>query len=59
MVARVEVEAALGKVVSLAGDRDLLRFTPAENRGGGKVVGKPASPLDHHTAPNPQALAIT
>jgi hypothetical protein len=31
------VEAALGKVVSLAGYRDLLRFTAPENRGGGKT----------------------
>lgn len=58
-VAQVEVEAALGKVVSLAGYRDLLRFTPAENRGGGKVVGKPVLALDHRTAPNPQTVAIT
>ena len=50
-VAQVEVEAALGKVVSLSGYRDLLRFTAPEDRGGGKVVGKPDSPLDHRTKP--------
>jgi hypothetical protein len=58
-VAQVEVEAALGKVVSLAGYRDLLRFTAPENRSGGKVVGKPVLALDHRTAPNPQTVAIT
>lgn len=39
-VAQVEVEAALGKVVSLAGYRDLLRGPTGEMRSGGKVVGK-------------------
>ena len=36
-VAQVEVEAALGTVVSLAGYRDLLRGPTGEMRSGGKV----------------------
>jgi integrase len=41
-VAQAEVEAALGKVVSLAGYRDLLRTAGGgKKRSGGKVVGKP------------------
>jgi hypothetical protein len=40
-VAQAEVEAALGKVVSLAGYRDLLRAAGGgKKRSGGKVVGK-------------------
>jgi hypothetical protein len=44
-VAQVEVEAALGKVVSLAGYRDLLggactgARSGGSSRSGGKVVG--------------------
>ncbi len=41
-VAQAEVEAALGKVVSLAGYRDLLRTAGGgKKQSGGKVVGKP------------------
>ena len=41
-VAQAEVQAALGKVVSLAGYRDLLRTAGGgKKRSGGKVVGKP------------------
>jgi len=57
--AQVSVEAALGKVVSLAGYRDLLRFTAPEDRGGGKAVGKPVSPLEYRTASTTQTVAIT
>ena len=39
-VAQREIQAALGKVVSLAGYRDLLRSGGADPSGG-KVVGKP------------------
>jgi hypothetical protein len=58
-VAQVEVEAALGKVVSLAGYRDLLRDTASWTRSGGKVVGNPISTLDHQTdtAVQPNAIA--
>jgi len=35
-VAQAEVEAALGKVVSLAGYRDLLRGSGGQKRSGGK-----------------------
>ena len=41
-VAQAEVQAALGKVVSLAGYRGLLRAAGGgKKRSGGKVVGKP------------------
>jgi hypothetical protein len=40
-VAQVEVEAALGKVVSLARYGDLLRDTAGWTRSGGKVVENP------------------
>ncbi|MEP6653428.1 MAG: hypothetical protein ABJA82_08725 [Myxococcales bacterium] len=41
-VPQAEVESALGKVVSLAGYRDLLRTAGGgKKRSGGKVVGKP------------------
>jgi hypothetical protein len=41
-VAQAEVQAALGKVVSLAGYRGLLRTAGGgKKRSGGKVVGKP------------------
>jgi hypothetical protein len=40
-VAQVEVEAALGQVVSLAGYRDLLRDSTDGTRSGGKLVGNP------------------
>src|SRR4051812_46333524 len=39
-VAQAEVQAALGKVVSLAGYRGLLRKAGGAKRSGGKVVGK-------------------
>lgn len=58
-VAQAEVEAALGKVVSLAGYRDLLRDAGAAKRSGGKVVGKPISTPtpDTETALQPVAIA--
>jgi hypothetical protein len=43
-VAQAEVQAALGKVVSLAGYRGLLRKTGVPNRSGGKRVGKAIAP---------------
>jgi len=43
LVAQAEVKAALGKVVSLAGYRGLLRGTGGKKRSGGKVVGKTLS----------------
>jgi hypothetical protein len=46
-VAQAEVQAALGKVVSLAGYRDLLRSSDGgKKRSAGKVVGK-RSRLNH------------
>jgi hypothetical protein len=57
-VAQVEVEAALGKVVSLTGYRDLLRDTAGWTRSGGKVVGNPISTLDHPTEASVQLNAI-
>jgi hypothetical protein len=43
-VAEAEVEAGLGKVVSLAGYRDLLRTAGGgKKRSGGKVVRKTIS----------------
>ena len=43
-VAQAEVEAALGKVVSLAGYRGLLRKPGRPKRSGGKVVGNATTP---------------
>jgi hypothetical protein len=49
-VAQAEVQAALGKVVSLAGYRDLLRAAGGGKKpSGGKVVGK--------TIPTPPTVA--
>jgi hypothetical protein len=47
-VAQAEVQAALGKVVSLAGYRGLLRAAGGgKKRSGGKVVGKPITTPNH------------
>ena len=51
-VAQAEVQAALGKVVSLAGYRDLLRKCGGANPSGGKVVGKSNSTPTTATAPS-------
>jgi site-specific recombinase XerD len=57
-VAQAEVEAALGKVVSLAGYRDLLRDAGGAKRSGGKVVGKPISTPTTATETALQPVAI-
>ena len=59
-VAQAEVEAALGKVVSLAGYRGLLRKTGGgRKRSGGKVVGKAISTPTTVAAAPSQTLATT
>jgi len=59
-VAQVEVEAALGKVVSLAGYRGLLRSAGGgKERSGGKVVGKTHSPPTTLPASPSQLVATT
>ena len=59
-VAQAEVEAALGKVVSLAGYRGLLRSSGGgKERSGGKVVGNAIStPTTSTTSPS-QLVATT
>jgi hypothetical protein len=63
-VAQVEVEAALGKVVSLAGYRDLLSgaSTEARSRGnsasGGKVVGNAVGAIEGSGARKLQPTAV-
>src|SRR5438045_6577032 len=58
-VAQVEVEAALGKVVSLAGYRGLLRSSGGgKKRSGGKVVGKTIS-TPTTVAPSPSQVRVT
>jgi len=57
-VAQVEVEAALGKVVSLAGYRDLLRGPTGEMRSGGKVVGKTIPTTEESNASGLQPTAV-
>jgi site-specific recombinase XerD len=56
-VAQAEVEAALGKVVSLAGYRGLLRKTGGGKRSGGKVVGKSITTPATAAASPPQVPA--
>ena len=56
-VAQEEVESALGKVVSLAGYRDLLRGTGAKKQSGGKVVGRTESPPTAATESPSQVVA--
>jgi integrase len=62
-VAQVEVEAALGKVVSLAGYRDLLggastgARSGGNSRSGGKVVGNEVGAREASEAPNLQPAA--
>jgi hypothetical protein len=59
-VAQAEVEAALGKVVSLAGYRGLLRTAGGgKKRSGGKVVGKAISTPSAVAAAPSQILATT
>jgi hypothetical protein len=53
-VAQAEVEAALGKVVSLAGYRGLLRKKRRPKGGGGKVVGNKKS-IPTTASPSPVA----
>ena len=57
-VAQAEVEAALGKVVSLAGYRDLLRTSGGKKRSGGKVVGKPIT-TPTTAAASPSQVPVT
>ena len=58
-VAQAEVEAALGKVVSLAGYRGLLRRAGGgKKRSGGKVVGKAITTPATATA-SPSQVPVT
>ena len=57
-VAQAEVQAALGKVVSLAGYRDLLRTGGGKKRSGGKVVGKPIT-TSTAAAASPSQVPVT
>jgi len=58
-VAQAEVQAALGKVVSLAGYRGLLRSSGGgKKRSGGKVVGKPIT-TPNTTAASPSQVPVT
>src|SRR3954469_21913537 len=58
-VAQAEVQAALGKVVSLAGYRGLLRSPGGgRKRSGGTVVGKPI-PTPPTTAASPSQVPVT
>ena len=58
-VAQAEVEAALGKVVSLAGYRGLLRAAGGgKKRSGGKVVGKPIT-TPTTAAASPSQVPVT
>jgi hypothetical protein len=59
-VAQAEVEAALGKVVSLAGYRGLLRSVGGgKKRSGGKVVGNAIPGPTTSTAAPSQLVATT
>jgi hypothetical protein len=59
-VAQAEVQAALGKVVSLAGYRGLLRRSGGgKKRSGGKVVGKTTSTPTTPAARSSQLVATT
>ncbi len=59
-VAQAEVQAALGKVVSLAGYRGLLSGSRgAKQRSGGKVVGKTSSTPTPSAASPSQLSVIT
>jgi hypothetical protein len=58
-VAEAEVEAALGKVVSLVGYRDLLRGAGGEKRSGGKVVGNGNPTPTDPAGPSSQAVSTT
>jgi integrase len=58
-VAQAEVQAALGKVVSLAGYRGLLRTAGGgKKRSGGKVVGRPIT-TPTATAASPSQVPAT
>jgi hypothetical protein len=57
-VAQADVQAALGKVVSLAGYRDLLRTAGGNKRSGGKVVGKPIT-TPTTAAASPSQVPVT